>query len=86
MRRILAIVLLAAILLLALSLPALAKPSSPPNAFGEYNVWQINAAKNYGLVYGRDCLRWIMFATWYGTVPWDNGGDYVRWMKEEASY
>ena len=92
MRRILAIIVLAAILVLALSVPALAKPSDPPNAYGQYNSWLVqvtnkwldeNGYKNgYGRVYNAP-IRW---AIWYGTTPWDNGGEYVAAMKDYASY
>ncbi len=87
MRRIMAIILLAAVLALTLSVPALADPSEPPSAYGEFNSWLVQSCvKDLDIPYGKVYLAPIMWAIWYGNTPWDNGGEYIAYMKDVASY
>jgi len=87
MRRILAIIVLAAILVLAISVPALAKPSDPPNAFGEYQAWWAQRSiQVYGLPMGQTSMAPVMWFIQAGWLPYDNGGQYIASLKEDASY
>jgi len=83
MRRILAIIVLAVILVLAISVPALAKPSDPPNAYGQdVSLWARWYQSQHNVPYGWMDVRWTAWYKWYYPDKYDNRGDYVAQQKE----